>query len=112
MIGMDRKTGLALGGAAHIMQSVRDIVTTPRGTRAMLREYGCALPDLVDHPINELFSVEISAGIAEALAKWEPRFLLDRVTTEGRNASGRVTISIEGRIKATNERARLEGVEF
>lgn len=112
MIGMNRVTGKPLSDADHVIQSVRDIVTTPKGSRVMLREYGCAMPDMVDRPINELFDLELHASVAEALAKWEPRFRLDKVWITGRTAQGRVVIGIEGTIKQSGVRSRLEGIKL
>lgn len=40
MTGMSRETGKALDEAAHISQSIRDILTTPVGSRLMRRTYG------------------------------------------------------------------------
>ena len=110
MRGMNRQTGKPMDGEEHILQSVRDIITTPRGTRVMLRDYGCAVPDLVDRTLNELFEVQLNAGIAEALAKWEPRFQLTSVWIGGRTAQGRVVVGIEGTILASGNTARLEGI--
>ncbi len=110
MLGMNRTTGKALEGGDHILQSVHDIITTPKGSRVMLREYGCAVPDMVDRPTNELFDIELHASIAEALAKWEPRFRLVSVWIAGRTLQGRVIIGIEGTIVETGATARLEGI--
>lgn len=110
MRGMHRETGLALDGNAHVLQSVRDIITTPLGSRVMLRDYGCKAPMLVDRPINTLFDVELHSSIAEALERWEPRFKLSVVRVDGRSALGRVIIAIEGTITDTGETARIEGL--
>lgn len=112
MLGLNRNTGKALEGAEHVLQSIRDIITTPRGSRVMLREYGCAVPDMVDRPINELFEIELHASIAEALAKWEPRFRLTSVWISGRSPRGQVIIGIEGTIVASGVTSRLEGLEL
>lgn len=110
MNGINTLTGQALGGVDHILQSVRDIVTTPKGSRVMLRNYGSKVPDMVDRPINELFDLELHAGIAEALDRWEPRFKLTSVKVTGRTAQGRVIIQIDGTITATGTTARIEGL--
>ena len=110
MMGMNRKTGKALSDNEHVIQSVRDIITTQKGSRVMLREYGCAPTDMIDRPINELFNLDLNASVAEALAKWEPRFRLDKVFITGFNTSGRVTIAVEGTIIASGVRSRLEGI--
>lgn len=38
--GMNRTTGKALSEDGHILQSLKDIVTTPIGSRVMRRDYG------------------------------------------------------------------------
>ena len=52
MRGMDRNTGRALEGIAHLRQSIRDILTTPIGSRVMRWEYGSRLFRLVDAPLS------------------------------------------------------------
>lgn len=110
MIGMDSKTGKTLGGEAHIKQSIRDILTTAIGTRVELLEYGSELPNLVDRPMNNLLTVEVFAEIAKALAKWEPRFVLNAVRIEGMTQNGRMTIGIDGTSRESGQVIRLEGV--
>ncbi len=41
--GMSRETGVTLVELEHIRQSVRDILTTPLGSRVMRRNYGSLL---------------------------------------------------------------------
>lgn len=110
MLGMNVETGKRLDGAEHVLQSVRDIITTPRGTRAMLREYGCKMPDMVDRPINELFELQLHASIAEALARWEPRFKLKSVWMAALTERGQAIIGLEGTIVPSGVVARLEGI--
>ena len=45
--GMDASTGQPLTGSAHLVQSIRDILTTPIGSRVMRRDYGSRLPALL-----------------------------------------------------------------
>jgi phage baseplate assembly protein W len=79
MRGTDAKTGKTLSGVAHLRQSIRDILTTPLGSRVMRRDYGSRLFDLVDNPLNDQTLVEIFAATAEALMRWEPRLKVLRV---------------------------------
>ncbi len=76
---MSRSTGRILTQDAHLSQSIADILTTPIGSRVMRRDYGSDLPRLVDAPMNGEKMVDIFAATAEALEKWEPRFILRRV---------------------------------
>ena len=47
MTGMDRETGKSLSGIEHLRQSIRDILTTPIGSRVMRRDYGSRLFELL-----------------------------------------------------------------
>ena len=78
MIGISVSTGARLSRAAHIRQSVADILTTPIGSRVMRRAYGSRIFDLVDSPGNETGALRMVAAAADALARWEPRI---RVTS-------------------------------
>ena len=112
MNGINASTGKALSGADHLKQSIRDILTTRIGTRVMRREYGSRLPDLVDNPLGEFLKVELFSAAAEALARWEPRFRLDRVYLQNASTQGRIVLALEGRILLNNEPVRLEGIEI
>lgn len=101
MSGMDQLTGKPLSGVAHIAQSIRIILTTPIGTRTMRREFGSEIPRLLDGPINARTRALIQAATAGAIARWEPRVKVTRVTLTDPGApnaaSGRATIRIEAR---------------
>lgn len=112
MNGINASTGKRLSGTDHLKQSIKDILTTRIGTRVMRRDYGSRLPDLVDNPTGEFLNVELFAATAEALAKWEPRFRLDRVYLQSITDSGHIVLSLEGRILLNNEPVRLEGIEI
>jgi phage baseplate assembly protein W len=79
MEGMSRATGEPLGGFDHLRQSVIDILTTPKGTRVMRRDYGSNLPRLVDRSVNQSLIAALRAETVDALAKWEPRLRCKRV---------------------------------
>ena len=49
-LGMNAESGRAISETAHILQSVRDILTTPIGTRVMRRDYGSEIFSLIDQP--------------------------------------------------------------
>lgn len=80
MIGMDATTGRALAGDDHLAQSCAQILTTPIGTRVMLRDFGSAIFELIDAPLGPLTRLRIIAATAVALARWEPRIRLTRVS--------------------------------
>jgi phage baseplate assembly protein W len=82
MRGMDAKTGRELSGLDHLKQSIRDILTTPIGSRVMLREYGSRLFELIDSPINQKTITDIYSAVIESLQKWEPRIDVIRIIVE------------------------------
>ena len=110
MRGIDNTTGKTLDGLAHLKQSIRDILSTPIGTRVMRREYGSRLPRLVDAPLNPDTVVEIYAATAEALQKWEPRFGLQSVTTEACEP-GKITLTLTGVYLPDGREITMDGVE-
>ena len=92
---MDAGTGRPLDGVAHLRQSIRDILTTPIGSRVMRRGYGSRLFDLTDHPVTPAFATALVAATAEALDRWEPRYRLVRVQVAAAEA-GHVTLDLDG----------------
>ena len=130
MPGTNNQTGKSLTGLAHVRQSVRDILTTPIGTRVMRREYGSRLFELLDAPLTPATLTEIYAAAAEALARWEPRLRVDRIQATPVSApgsagilpasnasgaaasprSGQILIDLEGVYLPGGEPLRLEGI--
>lgn len=100
MTGMNATTGRRLEGLEHIRQSVRDILTTPIGSRVMRREYGSLLPELIDRPLTDALMLQAYAATVMALIRWEPRV---RVTAIRRSVSGshpgRATLEIDGQTR-------------
>lgn len=109
MIGVSRETGLALAGLDHLWQSIRDILTTPIGSRVMRRDYGSRLLDLIDRPSTPAGMVEFYAATAEALERWEPRFRLDSATATA-TVAGQVSITLTGRYLPEGRVVTLEGI--
>ena len=109
MSGMNAATGSVLSGIAHLRQSIRDILTTPIGSRIMRREYGSNLFRLVDSPLSQGLLTDIYAATAEALDRWEPRFRLSRVWAR-QAGPGHLSLDLEGEYLVSGESVRLEGV--
>lgn len=110
MNGMNAQTGRSLSGIDHLRQSLRDILTTPIGTRVMRRDYGSRLHELIDAPMNNATLVELYAATAEAVARWEPRFRLTRVRVASA-APGRVTLDLQGDYLPAGQSISLDGIE-
>lgn len=81
VIGTSREDGSTIEGFDHLRQSVTDILTTPRGSRVLARDYGCDLTALIDHPGNQQTLTDAFAAIATALLD-EPRFDLVEIGIE------------------------------
>ena len=105
MIGMDRATGQQVSGVDHLAQSIADILSTPIGTRLMRRDYGSALFELVDQPLNALTRLRVFAATAVALARWEPRVRVDRIDlTAGADGHDFCATGLQARDRVFDER--------
>lgn len=110
MNGTSATTGKALGGIDHLRQSIRDILTTPLGSRVMRRDYGSRLFQLVDAPMNRNTLLDIYAATAEAIARWEPRFRVQSVVASSA-APGSVTLDMTGEYLPDGRQITLDGIE-
>jgi hypothetical protein len=110
MIGMDSNSGAVLGGIDHLRQSIRNILTTPIGSRVMRRDYGSRLYQLVDAPANRSTLLDIYTAVAEALATWEPRLDLHQLVAED-ISPGRIMLSLEGIYLPNGESVSISGLE-
>ncbi len=111
MRGMNRRTGRALEGRAHLEQSVEDILTTPLGTRVMNREYGSRLFDLVDTPVNRYTLVDFYAAVIEALIRWEPRLRVTRAVVSSASP-GILLIGVDAVDVVDGREISIEGIEI
>ena len=94
-LGMNATTGHSLDGVAHIQQSIRDILTTPVGSRIMRRDYGSLLPELIDQPLNGATLLRALSATVMALMKWEPRIKINRLYFET-TPSNELILHIDG----------------
>jgi len=106
---MDRNTGKPLGGLDHLRQSLIDILTTRIGLRVMLRDYGGALPALIDSPTNQFFAVDLYVAIADACAKWEPRLRLEQIFYRNLG-DGRVNVDLEAIYLPQGKAIKMQGL--
>jgi len=86
-----------------IAESVRIIMGTAIGERVMRPDFGCAIHDLVFHPVNANTCSEISLHVHHALLKWEPRIEEIKVRAyPDPNAENTILIMINYRVRQTN----------
>jgi hypothetical protein len=109
MNGINASTGKRLSGIDHLRQSIRDILTTPIGTRVMRREYGCRLFQLIDAPMNRSTLLDVYAAVAEALDKWEPRFKLTSVQAIAASP-GILELDMTGEYLPDGQKIKLDGI--
>lgn len=97
-----------VSGADKIRQSIWLILSTARGERVMLPDFGCGIHDLVFSANTAGLRGLVAAEVRAALTRWEPRVdVLDvRVETPA-DARNRVIISIGCRIRKNNAALNL-----
>lgn len=110
MYGINATTGREVGGIEHLRQSVRDILTTPIGSRVMRRDYGSRLFDLIDAPYSAAIKIDIIAATAEALMTWEPRIDVEEIKLLSYEP-GKVIIDLIGRYLPDGQPITIEGLE-
>lgn len=99
MSGANRVTGKELDGWEHCVQSLMQIITTPKGTRVMRRDFGSEVPYLVDRPGTQDRVVDVTMALAEAIEHpeyGEPRFRLRRCSIIDAGIDGRFEVEIDG----------------
>jgi phage baseplate assembly protein W len=64
-----------------VNNSIENILSTPIGSRPMQRDYGSQLYYFLMEPIDAKTEEDIRVSIIQALAKWEPRILIDKKQT-------------------------------
>ncbi|WP_068634905.1 GPW/gp25 family protein [Thauera butanivorans] len=106
--GMHVSTGRRCAELDHLRQSIRDILTTPIGSRVMRRDYGSYLPELIDQPFNDATRQRLMGASVMALHRWEPRLRIERIAVGLGAAAGEVMVSIEGARSDGPRPARLD----
>jgi phage baseplate assembly protein W len=109
MDGVNAADGKRLGGMDHLRQSLRDILTTPLGTRVMRRDYGSRLYQLVDAPMNRGTVLQLFAATAQAVRKWEPRFKLTKVSVASAQP-GAVELELTGTYLPDGKEVTVDGI--
>lgn len=93
-----------LSGAEDIQSSLQILLSTTLGERIMQPAYGSNLKEYIFDPLDSSLDAFLKDLIKTAILYFEPRILLDKVSLESEALDGRVTISLEYRIRSTNTR--------
>lgn len=92
-----------LTGPEKVRQSIWLILSTARGERVMLPDYGCGIHDLLFEANTASLRVSVQAQVREALIRWEPRIdVLDVRVDPGGEVSNQLLIRIDYRLRANN----------
>ena len=95
-------------GAEKIRQSIWLILSTAKGERPMLADFGCGIHDLVFSANTAALRGLVAAEVRAALTRWEPRVdVLDVRAEAPADARNRLIISIGCRIRANNAALNL-----
>jgi len=95
MQGSSAENFASLDGWAHVVQSIRDILTTPVGSRVLRRDYGSQVPALLDRPMNAETTLDFVIATADALDRWEPRVRLERCVLVEADVAGRGALDLD-----------------
>ncbi|MFJ5429253.1 GPW/gp25 family protein [Pectobacterium actinidiae] len=101
-IGMNPSGLGTLTDDDHLWQSVKDILTTPIGSRVMRRDYGSIVSDLIDAPQNEVTRLQLMSAAVIAVTRWEPRIALNAVDVTY-SPNGKVDVELNGLVTETME---------
>lgn len=83
--------------ATEIMQNVKTILTTPKGTVPLFREFGLDTT-LVDDPLP-VAQAKYTAQIIETVQKYEPRAIVTKVIYGGDGKDGVLKAKVRVRIE-------------
>jgi phage baseplate assembly protein W len=109
-----------LAEEADIASSLEILLTTARGERIMLPQYGCNLEELVFESLDTRMKTLMADKVESAILYHEPRIDLERIRLDdSRETEGVVLIEVVYRVKSTNSRFnfvfpyyRLEGTDI
>ena len=90
---------------ADIQLSLQILLSTRKGERIMLPDYGCNLDEMVFEPMTTTFKTYIREMIKTAILIYEARIDLDAVKVDdSRETEGVILIIIEYTVRTTNSR--------
>ena len=85
-----------------VQEAIWIILSTARGERQMLPNFGCGIQDYVFSLDNALTRGQIAHEVRVALTRWEPRIDLLDVTIDSTTEANMLLIHIDYRLRANN----------
>lgn len=111
MRGMDDQTGKYNDGFDYLKQRIRDILSTPLGSRVMRREYGSELFKRIDNPTNGELIANIYSDCVTALYNFEPEFEVVNVSVVSIE-HGKIILNLEGQYLSNGEIIKIDNIEI
>lgn len=96
-----------VGGAEEIDAAIRLILATSPGQRLMRPDFGCAMWEQVYAPLTPATLGLVEHAVREAVERWEPRVVLERVDALPDPEQGAIHVRVDYRIASTNDRRNL-----
>ena len=94
-------------GTDSIDAALRLILSTAPGQRVMRPDFGCAMWDQVYAPLTPGTLGLVEQAVRDAVLRWEPRVVLERVEATADPELGAVHVQVDYRVAATNDRRNL-----
>jgi len=103
-----------------IQLSLQILLSTRKGERVMLPDYGCNLDEMVFEPMTTTFKTYISEMVKTAIIYYEARIDLNGVTVDdSRETEGVIVLILDYTVRTTNSRFnfvypyyKIEGTEL
>lgn len=96
---MDAVHGHMLDRAAHIQQSITNILRTPKGSLVGQRQYGSQVHQFIDRGLDAVTRMQLFAAVASALSEWEPRYRLQQVDVVPQAAAAGFHLRLTGQMQ-------------
>jgi uncharacterized protein len=109
-VAISRDLGLieSVSHETDIKQSIRIILGTSKGERAMRPDFGCGIHDLAFAAISTQVMTEIETTVREALRQFEARIEVLNVAVGTRHLDlGQLDVELDYRVRATNQPGNL-----
>lgn len=90
-----------------VLQSLRILLSTIQRERVLAPDYGLDLVHMIFEPLSVTSAALLTRKIEQAILDYEPRIELDHVDYVQEVANGRIDITLEYTIRATNTRTNL-----
>lgn len=111
---------LMSGDEADIQLSLQILLSTRKGERIMLPDYGCNLDEMLFEPMTTTFKTYISEMVKTAIIYYEARINLNSLTVDdSMETEGIIALRIDYSVKTTNSRFnfvypyyKIEGTEL